>query len=897
MGLRARKQDALAAFLLLLLLESLFTVGSQPTEAASASLISPSSGWGIFAGTVGDIEVVIDCPGIAVRIEIPREFLKGRKENDTSFLSSDISNDYYYYSVIDQSLHYSHHPEAPGYKPDFPPYDPNAPYAAEIWGHDGTHFMEFTPPKHVWMRSLTAPPVAGKYDFLVYVAEKTYETSRVPLFPTTPTRTLPVVVNMGPFPGSINGYIVDSSTNPILAIRAKGAVYAFDTAGKLAGRSFVDNSTGFYNLIGLSEGEYTLEASAGYWSQTGYAYIPTRYTETVRIFRDGNLTVNIPLNRGCIIKGNIKYTDYKGSPVPSLSHPAFTGLAHPWTDSIDSVTSLNYTVDAINERGEVVASFSAKSTGSTSDPFVLVDRGEARYLGHPSVGTAFSGIPPGRYTIRAWVFGYVQRRTLDLVVTTSATEKAEIALVTGGIIAGNISFRDPRAFKPETPRTAEKTNFEISTGSLYGGNILISAYDSTGQLAATTVIRGTMPNGTTTYADCSNVRFHLIGFSESLDQTYSGVWRKRDYGIPYGTYNISVQVRGYRQSEAVKILVNEGLMNTANVRLLRQGAISTVVASRATVAGSSQEVPWAFGGLTPQPYLRVYMYTTDGSEIGFVESRIDPSTLVTRTLPLNFTGRSCTIQEITYQGYVPNFLAEGTYSLKAFTFGHVQLSDMKVMVPKGFSVQNRILVDRGFNINGTVLLKADGYRSSLTEKTQVRIEAHGSLGLVAALDSVSSNPGASNFDFTLIGLRGIGHFFYVAPNGHRMKDYGILAGKYTVKVHDFGVEWRYRATYQPTILVNRQTSGSTILIIANRMSKVYGKVWGMATDTAPIPLSWVAITAGLESCFSLDGMYTLHLEQGTSQLVFSLPGYLDRLVIVTVAESRVVELDVTLTPI
>jgi hypothetical protein len=101
------------------------------------------------------VQINIDHPGIAVRVEIPREFLSGvvYGENDTHFVQSDIRNDYYYYNLVDEAHHWTYgtpgnitnghwtygkfgNPsDGPCYKPDFSFYDPNAPWCLEIWNY------------------------------------------------------------------------------------------------------------------------------------------------------------------------------------------------------------------------------------------------------------------------------------------------------------------------------------------------------------------------------------------------------------------------------------------------------------------------------------------------------------------------------------------------------------------------------------------------------------------------------------------------------------------------------------------------------------------------------------------------------------------------------------------
>jgi len=882
--------------ILLTLLELALSIPhSEAGQAVAKPLIWPSSGWGIFTGTVGDMEVMIDQVGIAVRIEIPREFLRGRKENDTSFLASDISNDYYYYSVIDQSLHCYHNEDAPGYKPDFSPYDPNAPFTIEIWSRDGSGFVEFTPPKHIWMREITAPTIAGVYELPVYVAEGVCKGTGRPAFPSKPAQVLSIKVSMGPLPVSIRGIVFDPLVQPIRPIRACGVVYALDTLGKPVARSFVRNDTGFFNITGLCEGDYTLEASTGYCNETGYSYLPTRYAERIHMLRGGNISLSVPLKRGCTIKGHIAYTDPNNVPVNPLSHHAFTELHHPWSESTDRITGLNYTVEALTEDGKTVASFSARATGGTKDPFVLVERREIRSVGYPALGTAYSGFPPGKYFLKAWVYGYIQKRIAVTTVSSYIAQNVEVTLVTGGWIGGTIGFRNPRNLRPETPRMAEIQNFGTSTGTMYGGNVLVSAYDSNGECVAVSLIRGTLSNGTTAYADRSIIRFHLIGFSESLNKTYSGVWNKRDYGIPSGTYLVKVAVRGYHQQDLTKIVVVDASNSSCDILLVRQGALSTVVASNTIINNRQIETPWAHRGLAPEPRLRLYVSNHDGFEVGHVEARLGVGAPMTSTAPLNFTGRNCTVEEITYQGYVPNSLTNGTYTLRAFTFGYFQKQEVRATISEGFASENRIQLLQGLDIGGTVWIRADGFISSLTENVEVKVEVYGSSGDLVAAALIHSYQGAQSFNFRIVGLRGAGHFFYVTSKGERLRDCGLQAGRYIVRIHDFGDQWQYRVERQITIQI--ETTGSTMHILANRMNKIFGKTLGNTPEGITVPLSWVKIAAGNKLVYSIDGRYTLHVQQGTNYIVFSLPAYFAKSLNCTLTGTRAVELDITLDPI
>jgi len=191
------------------------------SPASGEAAIKPSKKWGMFFNTVGDVRIDITESGVAVRVDVPREFLPGRDENDTSFVFSDISTDYYYYRVTDQAKHY--------------PYNENAPYSIEIWNPPQYlspactgQFYNFTPPKFVLLEELNAPGVSGIYNFSVFVTKKLGTDRWGQLFAdfsATPTKVLQVPVSMREEPGSITGYIWDIGAGPAgIPITTQGVV-------------------------------------------------------------------------------------------------------------------------------------------------------------------------------------------------------------------------------------------------------------------------------------------------------------------------------------------------------------------------------------------------------------------------------------------------------------------------------------------------------------------------------------------------------------------------------------------------------------------------------------------------------------------------------------------------
>jgi len=127
---------------------------AQAQPSSTIGTIKPTT-YPLLFGSSGNVEIDIPKPGIAVRIEIPREFLQPGgvpvPENDTSFVTSNIRNDYFYYNLVDESKHwtYNWHDNASDgscFKPDFSYYDPNAPYCLEIWNYLSSPLNYLTSP-------------------------------------------------------------------------------------------------------------------------------------------------------------------------------------------------------------------------------------------------------------------------------------------------------------------------------------------------------------------------------------------------------------------------------------------------------------------------------------------------------------------------------------------------------------------------------------------------------------------------------------------------------------------------------------------------------------------------------------------------------------------------------
>ena len=426
-------------------------IHALPAAPTNSAVIAPTKFWGAFTdpqnpqGSTGDVQIDIDRKGLAVRVEVPREFLcrPGSRcmvsgENDTHFIQSDIRNDYYYYSVVDESTHWSHEEnrtssEAPCWKPNFGIYDPNAPYCVEIWNYLNGTFLNFTAPRFVRFVGLNAPSVAGVYNFTLFVADHTNHLG-LPDFLHAWNKTLFVPISMSDNPASITGTIYDDDAPGLPLILAKGVVFAKNTGTGQVARAFVNSTNGRYNLTGLAPGDYQVQASAGMFRPFGISGPARAYSLTdpqpFHLERGGHIIYNIPLHEAPKVCDLLD--EFHNSLIQYQN--AFTNLPilhsltdHPYLTKV-GVNVLNITVEATDSSDHIYRNMTV-SLDSASDSLILMTGLGTKYVGTDPYGTEFAGLPePGltgyQLTLNVSITGYLQK--LSETVTISAGEEFQI---------------------------------------------------------------------------------------------------------------------------------------------------------------------------------------------------------------------------------------------------------------------------------------------------------------------------------------------------------------------------------------------------------------------------------------------------------------------------------------
>jgi hypothetical protein len=916
---------AITAILFLATLIPLLDVNLVPVVNAAQddAYAAPTKHWGPFFTTSGDVQINVNRTGIAVRVEVPREFIDGiaTSENDTHFVTSDIRSDYYYYSVIDESEHWSYQwngtdSNAPCYKPNFSIYDPNAPWCVEIWNYLNGSFKTFAPPKFVRFRGLNSPTVAGAYNFTLFVADHKNALG-LPDFVNAWNKTFYVPVSMNDDPATITGTICDADNHTIPGvcptIFAKGVVYAQNiNTGQMA-RAYVNRTTGAFNLTGLAPGEYEISGSAGIFD--GVAYSLTTLTGTVHVNRGQSFDIgHLPLRRAPQICGTIEYNLPQGlSPLPhSLS-------SHPYLKNV-GITSLNITVEA-TDHGRHVFRYQNVSLDGSSDTFRIITGMGVKYVGLDPYGTEFAGLPrfdpSSEMTVNASITGYLQKNQVTATVGTvpgplcTPVSISPVIMETGGVISGKIQLvsSQPTPFVHlETPHEAELALGLVPTDALFGGNILVQAYDHAGHRRGIVVINGTLPDGKTAYANSAELRFYVIGFSEYYNRTWSGMWGEKDYGLPDDTgYELNVRIRGYEQYSDPVIPLSGGANQSVTIVMIRGGAIALGAYSYDNMPGTraiQAQLPFRFlkgqpGGFTIPARIRVYFYDSAHLTIGYIE-RLEalgvPNGLDTPNFfKAVFAGQNWSLREIWFYGRQPTHLTSDTYSVEAYTLGYVQQQPISVYVElAGYAVALVILL-LGNEIDMTVpVFREQSLLGTLPEHDHARSEAYLNGATLSGATVGNFSVGVPTLGLPIYGfggmvqnrtLNGQGHFFYVANDGTRRFDCGLDTGTYIAQIPEFGFKRHFTPLTSLVTTFNDLFLQEGLILHVIAMARIISSttpVQGWVISTlGVIPLSWVTVQADnvtmSRSAPTLDGFYdgqgAINVPAGTYNITFSVAFY------------------------
>jgi hypothetical protein len=748
--------------------------------------------------------------------------------------------------------------------------------------------------------NVTAPSIVGLYFFKVFTDRTSIGAKNFPS----------VVVSADPNPAYVSGtiryggrlplpgYIYGDpiSLNKTSGEGGKVCATGITTEGRIVvGQAFF-NASANYALYGLAPGRYTLNATAA-----GYA--------------PGELQYPILLKAGQSMEGVDIFLEH--SPVTTvvalsrwMKQPAPWGQIRNETDVGIVVQSKKITLEVFDSWNTTIRLLNATTEkGSTFHTFEY--HGERDLDGHiPQDNSSYvGGIGPGRYYFRVWVNGYVQPSAAnewawrnDCAVVFSRNEqdrRIDILLEKTGTLNVKVHFMD-------------STQMMLRENEArFNGTLIVEAYNLDEEMRA----RNSTRVITTVDNPIKTASVELTGLFNS----------SRDYGLPPGEYIVFARLapRGpfadffypyyvsvgevylpsaYRYGpRGHKVTIGEGL-NEISFYVVLQGGLNLTIYS-VTPQRPFSITAWKYPGSAINVEIRDrYGVEVYGSFRLPQENKILPDG---RLVPVNNTASVIGLDD-------------GVYSIHIFTYGYVQERAVFFSVRRGEIADISAYVVTGGEIKITlvfqkqrILSAIDTYRNywdSSEPKVPVRFEIYDSrMQFVGANATYMPIVGADRptvFSNVTAGFRTYyGNAatrwinYYDTTDGSRQRDYGLVSDWYTLKVYVPG----YYQKSDPVIEV-RRGGETSVIILLERMAHLYGKVRTFNTYFANYTrISWVNVDAigeemTIRSC-TLDGDFEMWLVPGSYLVVFSLPGYQDRSVRLSMPEGSDVQVDFQLLPL
>jgi hypothetical protein len=286
-----------------------------------------------------------------------------------------------------------------------------------------------------------------------------------------------------------------------------------------------------------------------------------------------------------------------------------------------------------------------------------------------------SGLVPGSYRVRTWVFGYVQTReyVVDFPsVEFPGTAYMEMDLFKGGTINATVHFHlqelPSAEIDPQMDPNGNPTGFQA--------HLVMEAIDANGIIQAW--------NSTDDFSwqdkdQSQGLSLMLIGDSNAWCN------EGRVHGMPEGTYTIKAYVKDYLQQEFPQHTVQYCTNGTLSFHLIRGAAIKVQVYSR-DCQDPTQPVNWVHPGET----IMIDLCSSAGS-IFTPDYAIrnwafqDPTT---DNVAIWAAGGTWGLTDYIYYcgGVKPHGLPTDIYTITVRTPGYVQLQFPEVWAQKGSSV-------------------------------------------------------------------------------------------------------------------------------------------------------------------------------------------------------------------
>ena len=278
-----------------------------------------------------------------------------------------------------------------------------------------------------------------------------------------------------------------------------------------------------------------------------------------------------------------------------------------------------------------------------------------------------SGIVPGQYKVRTWVFGYVQ--TKEYIVDFPAVEfpgtaYMEMDLFKGGTINATVHFHNQELPSAETAPTV---GFSA---------LIIEAYDANGVKQAWNSTDFT--NWATAEDQSKGTDLLLVGESNA--------WcaMGQVHGMPEGTYTIKAFLNSYVQQEFPQTTIQYCTNSSLSFHLILGASICNTIYSR-DCQDPSQPVDWKH----PGENIRVDYVSSTGSVCSpdFGVRNWAVQTVGTSSVQICGAGGSGGLVDYfrSCGGFAGSGLPTDTYKIVVSTPGYVQLQYPEVYAQKGSS--------------------------------------------------------------------------------------------------------------------------------------------------------------------------------------------------------------------
>jgi hypothetical protein len=279
-----------------------------------------------------------------------------------------------------------------------------------------------------------------------------------------------------------------------------------------------------------------------------------------------------------------------------------------------------------------------------------------------------SGITPGTYTITTHVFGYVQTQTVQVVVPETehpgGTIEVEMDIMKGGTVRAQVHFHD---FDLPSPTVGPGPN----KGNLF---LQAEAFDSEGNIRA---FNHTAPGAIAN--DQTNVNLTLIG----LPAWHSG-WAGGPYGMPEDTYTFKFFLDGYVQTEFPAHTISLCSNSSFSFNLVKGGQIDITICAR-DCQDPAQPRDWLYGdvdGLGNGAQIVVWCCDKTGEPL----IKFWPAAQVAGTDCIDVLLSGYGILQSDYWRWPIlhcGGLDAGDYMVRAFTVGYVQWINPVIHVERG----------------------------------------------------------------------------------------------------------------------------------------------------------------------------------------------------------------------